>query len=86
MIVDESHEVPPELPRASLASSLSLARKCGYLEYQYKLTLAIAQINLQSGRAPKARTTLAVLAKGSASKGFALIARRAAALGESEHK
>jgi DNA-binding winged helix-turn-helix (wHTH) protein/tetratricopeptide (TPR) repeat protein len=70
--------------RANLASSLSVARRCGYLEYQFKLSLAIGQIDLQSGHATEGRAILSALAKESASKGFSLIARRAAAtLGES---
>jgi hypothetical protein len=32
-----------------MESSLAEARRCGYLEYEYKLRLALGEIELESG-------------------------------------
>src|SRR5260370_14990461 len=62
-----------------LESSLALARKCRYLEYEYKLVLALGEIELPSGDARRGRARLEALASDANSKGFGLIARNAAA-------
>jgi eukaryotic-like serine/threonine-protein kinase len=62
----------------NLESSLSLARKCGYLEYEYKFELALGEIEIQSGNLYQGRTRLEALARDATARGFNLIARHAA--------
>jgi tetratricopeptide (TPR) repeat protein len=63
--------------KKNLESSLAIARKCGYLEYEYKLSVALGQIELQSGDARQGRARLETIASEANSKGFKLAAREA---------
>ncbi len=65
--------------KRDLQSSLAVANKCGYLEYEYKLVLALGEIELQSGETRQGRARLEALAKDASKKGFGLIARNATA-------
>src|SRR5260370_2594636 len=56
-----------------LESSLALARKCRYLEYEYKLVLALGEIELHSGDARRRPAPLPTLPSHSNHKRFALI-------------
>jgi hypothetical protein len=62
----------------SLESSLVQARRSGYLEYDLKLRLALAEIAMKSGNARQTRPRLEALASEAKTKGFGLIARQAA--------
>jgi tetratricopeptide (TPR) repeat protein/curli biogenesis system outer membrane secretion channel CsgG len=66
--------------KRDLESSLAVASKCGYLEYRYKLNLALGEIELQSGEVRSGRARLETLAKDASEKGFGLIARNATAV------
>jgi DNA-binding winged helix-turn-helix (wHTH) protein/tetratricopeptide (TPR) repeat protein len=61
----------------NLEFSLDVARKCGYLEYQYKLALALGEIEMESGEVSKGQARLEALAADANSKGFNLLARQA---------
>jgi len=63
-----------------LESSLSHAHKCGYLEYEYKLALAIGEVELRTGEIRSGRARLEALARDANEKGFYLIGRSAAVL------
>jgi eukaryotic-like serine/threonine-protein kinase len=63
-----------------LESSLSLARKCGYREYEYKLDLALGEIEFKWGDSRQGRARLEVLVNEARGKGFGLIARNASAV------
>jgi hypothetical protein len=54
--------------KKNLGSSLAIARKCSYLEYEHKLGLALGEIEFACGDSRQGRA-----------HGFALIARLAAA-------
>lgn len=64
----------------SLESSLALARKCGYLEYEYKLGLALGEIELRSGDIHQGRVRLEALSSDAKGKGLGLVARNAIAV------
>jgi len=66
--------------KKDLESSLAVARKCGYLEYEYKLLLVLGESELQSGGTRQGRARLEALAKEATKKGFGLIARNATTL------
>jgi eukaryotic-like serine/threonine-protein kinase len=65
--------------RKSLESALLVARRCGYVEYQFKLGLALGENELKSGNISEGRTRLNGLAKDATGKGFLLVARQASA-------
>lgn len=66
--------------KKDLEPSLHVARKCRYLEYEYKLRLVLGEIELQSGEVRSGRARLETLAKDASEKGFDLIARNATAV------
>jgi|HubBroStandDraft_1064217.scaffolds.fasta_scaffold04317_7 DNA-binding winged helix-turn-helix (wHTH) protein/tetratricopeptide (TPR) repeat protein/TolB-like protein len=66
--------------RKGLESSLSVARRCGYLEYEYKLGMALGEVELQSDEDHDGRTRLEAIAAEAHERGFGLIARSALAL------
>jgi tetratricopeptide (TPR) repeat protein len=66
--------------KKDLESSLSVARKCGYREYEYKLELALGKMDFQWGDSREGRSRLEALAKDAKEKGFGLIARDASAV------
>jgi len=61
-----------------LESALALAHKCGYLEYEYKLRRALAELELRTGTASKGRSMMQSLIRDANKTGFALIASDAA--------
>lgn len=61
-----------------LRSAIAEARQYGYVGYAFKSRLALAEVELKSGRIAEARAVLAALAKHAQVKGFGLIARKAA--------
>jgi len=65
--------------KQDLESSLSVARKCGYREYEYQLELALGEIEFQAGESRGGRSRLEALAKEAKERGFGLIARHATA-------
>jgi eukaryotic-like serine/threonine-protein kinase len=67
-----------------LESSLATAHKCGYLEYEYKLDLALGEIEFESGDAREGRARLEALVIDATKRGFGLIARDAAAILKSQ--
>jgi DNA-binding winged helix-turn-helix (wHTH) protein/tetratricopeptide (TPR) repeat protein len=60
-----------------LESSLAVARKSGYLEYQYRLRLALGEIEMESGAVSRGEASLKAVAAEASSKGFNLVAREA---------
>ena len=62
-----------------LESSLAVARKCGYLEYEYKLRLALGELKLQTGTVSQGRSMLQALVSDASKTGFGLIASSATA-------
>jgi hypothetical protein len=66
--------------KKDLESSLVVARRCGYLEYEYKLLLALGETELQSGDTLQGRKRLEALEREAKEKGFGLIARNATAV------
>jgi tetratricopeptide (TPR) repeat protein len=66
--------------KKDLESSLVLAHKCGYLEYEYKISLALGEIELQSGDTTRGRARLQAVVSDANRKGFGLIARNAIAV------
>lgn len=66
--------------RRDLESSLSIARKCGYLEYAYKLSLALGEVELKSREERQGRARLEGIIGEASQKNFGLIARDATAL------
>ena len=62
-----------------LESSLALARKCGYLEYEYKLRLALGELKLRTGTVSQGRSMLQALVSDASKTGFGLIASSATA-------
>jgi len=79
-------EKPPPNPSSSmkvkkdLASSLSIAHKCGYFEYEYKQGLVLGEVEGQSGEERQGRARLERIIGEANQKGFGLIARDARAL------
>jgi len=75
--------------KSNLESSLVVARRCGYLEYEYKLSLVLGEFELDFGKARQGRARLEALVTETNRKGFGLIARHASAglkaqIGEAE--
>lgn len=65
--------------KANLESALAQAKKAGFVGYQLDARLALVRIELKSGNAAAAREHLAALEKDARTKGFLLIAHKAAA-------
>ena len=63
-----------------LKDALAKATKSGYLGYQLEFRLALEEIEAKAGKSAASRTRLEQLQKDAKDKGFALVARRAAAL------
>lgn len=63
-----------------LESSLNEATRCGYLGYQFRLRLALGDIELNHGRAATGRASLEALSKDALAKGFGFVARSATAM------
>jgi tetratricopeptide (TPR) repeat protein len=63
----------------SLQSALAEATAAGFVKYQLEARLALGEIKVRSGDSAETRTTLKVLQKDAADRGFSLIARKAAA-------
>ena len=63
----------------SLHSALAEATAAGFVNYQLEARLALGEIQMRSGDSAGTRTTLEVLQKDAAARGFSLIARKAAA-------
>jgi len=66
--------------KEDLESSLSLARKCGYFEYEYKQGMALGEVEGRSGEERLGRARLERIAGEASDKGFGLIARDARAV------
>jgi DNA-binding winged helix-turn-helix (wHTH) protein/tetratricopeptide (TPR) repeat protein/TolB-like protein len=80
LAVEGTH--PPSLSSVAKAernveSSLAVARKCGYLEYQYKLRLTLGEIEMKTGDVSKGQARLKAVVADANSKGFKLVARQA---------
>ena len=69
----------PESAGARLRQTLAEARKHGYVGIEFDASLALAELELKSGRFVAARAQLSALEKSARSKGFGLIAGKAAA-------
>jgi len=65
--------------RLKVESVLTQAKRCGYLEYQYRSRLLLGEIDLHSGNTLQGQTELGVLERDASAHGFGLIARRASA-------
>ena len=63
----------------SLRSTLAESTRFGFVSYQLEARLALHELDLKSSRAAAARSQLAALEKEARTRGFNLIARRAAA-------
>jgi hypothetical protein len=61
----------------SLEATLAEATKYGYLGYQFEARLALAEIEMKSGKTSAGRARLEALQREAAAKGFGLIARKA---------
>jgi hypothetical protein len=66
--------------RTRVEAALTRAKHCGYLEYQFRLRLALAEIDMHSGNTLQGRTELGALQRDASTHGFALIARSASAV------
>ena len=69
----------PESARAPIRQTLAEARKHGYVGIEFDASLALAKLELKSGQVAAASTQLSALEKSARSKGFGLIAGKAAA-------
>jgi DNA-binding winged helix-turn-helix (wHTH) protein/tetratricopeptide (TPR) repeat protein/TolB-like protein len=67
-----------EEAKRSLIGILAEAKRTGLLEYQFEARLGLSEIEMKSGKTASGRAHLAVLQKDATSKGFLLIARKAA--------
>ena len=63
----------------SLLATLAEATKDGFVGYQFETRLALAEIEMKSGKSGAGRARLEALEKDATAKGFGLIARKAAA-------
>jgi DNA-binding winged helix-turn-helix (wHTH) protein/tetratricopeptide (TPR) repeat protein/TolB-like protein len=79
--VDAASGGPANTNRAakSLQSALAEATVAGFVNYQLEARLALGEIKMRSGGSAQTRTTLEILEKDAAARGFSLIARKAAA-------
>jgi len=66
--------------KRDLESSLSIAHKCGYFEYEYKQGLVLGEVEGQSGEERQGRARLEAIIGEANHKGFGLIASDARAL------
>ena len=64
--------------RAQLDKILREAHARGFAGIEFEARLALAELDKASGRGAVARTELAALENGARSKGFGLVARKAA--------
>lgn len=62
----------------SLESSLAQAKRIGAVGLEFKARLSLSQIEMESGSSDAGRARLRELEKEATSKGFRLIARKAA--------
>ena len=65
--------------KKTLGSSLAEATKCGYLGYEFRMRLALGEIELKHGDVAAGRAGLEALAKDAQAKQFGFIARTALA-------
>ena len=63
-----------------LQSSLEEAHRCGYLGYEFRLRLALGEVEMKHGPAATGRTRLEQLAQDAKAKGFAAVAQKSGAL------
>jgi hypothetical protein len=63
--------------KSKLETTLSEEKKMGFLAYQFETRLALAEIEIRSGRAEAVRAELASLARQAQARGLGLIARKA---------
>lgn len=68
----------PESARVRLRQTLDEARKHQYLGVEFEASLALAELDMKTGHAAAARTQFAALEKAARSRGFGLIAGKAA--------
>ncbi len=68
-----------ELPRTQVEEILAEARKRGFVGVEFEARLVLAEWEKKSGHDAAARTELAALESSAHSKGFGLVARKAAA-------
>jgi len=68
-----------ELPRAQVEEILGEARKRGFVGIEFEARMVLAEWEKKSGHGSAARTELAALESSARSKGFGLVARKAAA-------
>lgn len=66
--------------KKDLESAPSIARRCGYRQYEYKLELMLGELELKLGDLHQGRAVLEGLAKKSKESGFGLIARNVSAI------
>jgi len=66
--------------RHKAETALAQAKRCGYLEYQFKLRLLLGEIDTRSGNASQGRKEIEAVQKDAKSHGFGLLARNADAL------
>jgi hypothetical protein len=64
--------------KAHLEVALAHATKRGYLCLQFETRLALAELELKSGKSATSRANFKALERDATSKGFLLIARKAA--------
>ena len=69
----------PQLSRAQLEKILKDARDHGFAGIEFEARLALAELEKKSGHVSASRTELAALESSARSKGFGLMARKAAA-------
>ena len=69
----------PELSRAQMEKILGDARKHGFVGVEFEARLVLAEWEKKSGHDSAARAELAALESSARSKGFGLVARKAAA-------
>ena len=67
-----------EEAKRSLITILAEAKQTGLLEYQFEARLELGEIEMKSGKTASGRAHLGALQKDATSKGFLLIARKAA--------
>jgi tetratricopeptide (TPR) repeat protein len=79
--VDGASGGPANTKRAAknLQTALAEATAAGFVNYQLEARLALGEIKMRSGNSAETRTTLEVLQKDAAARGFSLVARKAAA-------
>ncbi len=63
-----------------MQSTIEESKKYHYLAHEFRLRLELGKLELKTGRLNEARIHLSALEKDATTKGFALIAHKAAAL------